>query len=514
MKKEIVINSTIEETRIAILEDGQLVELFVERPEAERMVGDIYKGKVSRVLPGMQAAFIDIGLEQNGFLHFSDISEATNQFLVEIEEEDEDPSKPAPPRLQQARQVARQVARNLKKNQDIIVQIMKEPIGSKGPRVTSDISIPGRFAVLVPNQNYIGISRKINNPKEKKRLRTIARQALPKNFGIIIRTQAEGKSEKTIMNDINGLLKIWDKIDTQIKAVEAPIMVYKDFGMASSIIRDLFTSDVNRVIIDSRKQMREISSYVKDVAPQLKHKIEYYSNRLPIFEYFKIEDEIIRSMESKVWLRNGAYIVIQQTEAMVAIDVNSGKFIGKRDHESNALKINLEAAREVARQARLRDLGGIIVIDFIDMENNDNRMKLYQELKREFHKDRSITKIEEISRFGIVEMTRQRIRPGVLHTLHEECPQCHGTGLIPSLPTIVAAIERWIQTYRASRGDRRITLRVTSDIFNYLTNGKFSRRLQLMWKYWMKINIIMDNSLGLRAFKFYDRKNERELIGS
>jgi ribonuclease G len=510
MKKEIIINSTIEETRIAILEDGQLVELFMERPEAERTVGDIYKGKVSRVLPGMQAAFIDIGLEQNGFLHFSDVSDATNQFLIEIEEENEEnevSAKSIPRRLQQARQVAR----NLKKNQDIIVQIMKEPIGSKGPRVTSDISIPGRFAVLVPNQNYIGISRKINNLKEKKRLRTIARQVLPKNFGIIIRTQAEGKSEKTIRHDINGLLKIWDKIDTQIKAVEAPVIVYKDFGMASSIIRDLFTPDVDHVFIDSHRQMREISSYIKDVAPQLKHKIEYYARREPIFEHFKIEDEIIRSMESKVWLKNGAYIVIQQTEAMVAIDVNSGKFIGRKDPESNALKINLEAAREVARQARLRDLGGIIVIDFIDMEVSDNRTKLYQELKREFHKDRSITKIEEISRFGIVEMTRQRIRPGVLHTLHEECPQCHGTGLIPSPPTIMAAIERWIQKYRASRGDRRITIRVTNDIFNYLNNGRFSRRLRLMWKYWMKVNVVADETLGLREFKFYDRKNEKEL---
>jgi ribonuclease G len=510
MKKEIIINSTNEETRIAIVEEAQLVELFVERPEAERMVGDIYKGKVSRVLPGMQAAFIDIGLEQNAFLHFSDVSQSTNQFLIDIAD-DEDETETSPKSNPPQPRAGHQIARNLRRGQDIVVQIMKEPIGSKGPRVTSDISIPGRFVVLVPNQNYIGISRKIGNPREKKRLRTIARQTLPKNFGTIIRTQAEEKSEKTISHDINGLLRIWNKIDSQLKEVEAPAIVYKDFGMASSIIRDLFTPDVNRVVIDSRKQMREISSYIKDVAPQLKHKIEYYSDRLPIFEHFKIEDEILRSMESRVWLKNGAYIIIQQTEAMVAIDVNSGKFIGKRDHESNALKINLEAAREIARQARLRDLGGIIVIDFIDMENGENRMKVYQELKREFHKDRSITKIEEISRFGIVEMTRQRIRPGVLHTLHEECPQCHGIGLIPSLPTVVAAIERWIQKYRASRGDRRVTIRASNEIFNYLMQGRFSRRLQLMWKYWMKINVVKEDSLGMREFKFYDRKNEREI---
>jgi ribonuclease G len=299
MKKEIIINATNEETRIAIREDEELVELFVEKPEAQRMVGDIYLGKVSRVLPGMQAAFIDIGHEQNAFLHFSDVSEATNQFLVDFEEDDAEDNVPANDQIFDA-------AKDLKHGNDIVVQIMKEPIGSKGSRVTSQISIPGRYAVLVPNQSYIGVSRKIQNFKEKKRLKSIARQTLPKNFGLIIRTQAEEKPDKLLITDIKGLLKLWEKINKRIKDAQAPANVFKDMGMASSIIRDLFTPDLDRVVIDSRKLMGEIISYVKEVTPKLKHKIEYYKSKAPIFEKFNIEKQISRSMDSRVWLKNGA----------------------------------------------------------------------------------------------------------------------------------------------------------------------------------------------------------------
>ena len=502
MNKEIIINSTNEETRIAILEDEHLMELFVERPEAQRMVGDIYKGKVSRVLPGMQAAFISIGLEQNAFLHFSDVSESTGQFLIDLEEDSEGANN---------KHDMFDAARDLKKGQDIVVQIMKEPIGQKGSRVTSQISIPGRFCVLIPNQKYIGVSRKISNFKEKKRLKNIARQALPPNFGLIVRTQAEGKTDKVISNDINGLLKIWGKIHEKIQKVKAPSQVYKDMGMASSIIRDLFTPDVTRVIVDSRKLMREISAYVREVAPQLKHKIEYYGNKTPIFEQYSIEDEINRSLESKVWIKGGSYLIIQQTEALVAIDVNSGKFIGKKDHESNSLKINLAACREIARQVRLRDMGGLIVIDFIDMLSNENKMKVYKELRKEFQKDRSITKIEELSRFGLIEMTRQRVRPSVIYSIHEDCPQCGGSGLIPSPSTLVSKIERWIQKYQAGNGDRRITIRVAPEIYSYVMSGKFSRRLQLMWKYWIKLKFVKDEMIPSREFKVFDRNNKTEI---
>jgi ribonuclease G len=521
MTKEIIINSTNEETRIAIREEGVLMELFVEKPDTQRMVGDIYKGKVSRVLPGMQAAFIGIGHEQNAFLHFSDVADNTNQFLLDADDDDDDeqekPEQAPAPKNNRRNQRGRSnrsgfnPATDLKKNQDIMVQIMKEPIGTKGSRVTSQISVPGRFAVLLPNQSYIGVSRKISNFKEKRRLKAMAKNILPENFGLIVRTVAEGKSDKELVNDIKGLLKIWQNVEEKMRSVEAPSILYKDMGMASSVIRDLFTADISRVVVDSRKLWREISSYVKDVAPQLKHKIEYYRDKTPIFDKFGIEEEINKSMDDRVWMKNGAYIIIQQTEAMISIDVNSGKFIGRKDHESNSLKINLEAAREIARQARLRDIGGLIVIDFIDVLQEENKRKIYQELRREFAKDRAISKIEEMSRFGLIEMTRQRIRPSVLHSIHEDCPMCKGTGLVPSLTTLVAHMERWIQRYRAGRGDRRISIRVNEELFRYMNDGRFSRRIQLMWKYWMKIRFERDDSLGNREFKVYDRHNKNEL---
>jgi ribonuclease G len=501
MKKEIVINATNEETRIAIVEDSKLVELFVERPDYERMVGDIYKGKVSRVLPGMQAAFIDIGHEQNAFLHFSDISSSYQDYFIDYEETKENKGK----------RKKFIVEKNLKKGQDILVQIIKEPISTKGCRVTAEVSLPGRFVVLIPNNNQIGISRKISNQSERRRLKEIAQKILPKNFGVIIRTVAESKSDKEIKKDLNKLLTIWQKLDKKIKGEEAPVLIYKDMAMASSIIRDLFTIDVDKVVVDSRKLMREIQQYVKYVAPQLVHKVQYYKDKEPIFDHYNIEKEIEKLTGNRAWMKNGGYIIVQQTEALVSIDVNSGKFIGREDHESNSFKINMEAAREIARQARLRDLGGLIVIDFIDMVDESNKKKVYMELKKEFSKDRSITKIENISRFGLIEMTRQRVRPSVIHTINDTCPVCDGTGLVPTLNTVVSNIERWIQRYRSKRLDRRITIRTTPEVYSYMKNGRYNRLLKLMWKYWIKIKLVKDEKLSIGTFEVYDRKNEKAI---
>lgn len=506
MTKDIIINSTNEETRIVLREDNKVVELFIEAPEHERMVGDIYKGKVSRVLPGMQAAFINIGQEQNAFLHFSDVSPAYQEFFKK-----EDKNKNNSNRTNKRRRYEFEVERELKKGQDILVQIVKEPISTKGCRVTSEITVPGRFVVLIPNHKHIGISRKIYDNKERKRLKEVARQIIPQNFGLIIRTVAEGKSDKELKKDINDLLATWRNMEGKINSYEAPSMIYKDMSMASSIIRDLFTSDINQVWVDSRKMMVEISAYVKYVAPHLVHKINYYKGKEPIFDHFGVEAEIDKMLESKVWLKNGGYIVIHPTEALVSIDVNSGKFIGKKDHESNSLKINLEAAREIARQARLRDLGGLIVIDFIDVLEAENKRKIFLELKKEFAKDRAITKIEDMSRFGLIEMTRQRVRPEVILSLYQDCPKCSGSGLVPTIATTVSQIERWIQRYRSSKGDRRISLHVTPDIYNYLTKGRYNKRLRLMWKYWMKINLVKDQNLDIGEFKVFDHKDKNSI---
>lgn len=506
MNKEIIINSTNEETRLVIREDNKVVELFIEAPEHERMVGDIYKGKVSRVLPGMQAAFIDIGHDQNAFLHFSDINPRYKEYFSKDNREEKQDVKG------KKHYHEFNAEKDMKKGDNILVQIVKEPISTKGCRVTGEVTVPGRFVVLIPNHRHIGVSRKIFSHKERKRLKDIARQILPNDFGMIIRTVAEGKSDKDLKKDMNDLLAAWNNMEPKILSNHAPALIYKDMSMASSIIRDIFTSDITQVYVDSRKMMREISSYVKDVAPHLVHKISYYSGKIPIFDHFEVETEIENMIEPKVWFSNGGYIIVHPTEAMVSIDVNSGKFIGKKDHESNSLKVNLEAAREIARQARLRDLGGLIVIDFIDVLEEENKKKIFLELRKEFAKDRSITKIEPMSRFGLIEMTRQRVRPEVILSIYEPCPKCDGSGLVPNIATTVSRIERWIQRYRSTKGDRRITIHVTPDVYEYMNTGHFNKRLRLMWKYWMKIVLVRDKQLDIGEFKIFDIKDKKAIL--
>jgi ribonuclease G len=502
MKKEIIINSTNEDTRIAILENNRLVEIFVERPDNERMVGDIYKGRVRRVVRGMQAAFIDIGFEQDAFLHFSDMGAEVNQLFADIDEdtvsEDKKDSDVDPADL-------------LRNGQEIAVQIIKEPISTKGPRVTTELTQPGRFLVLVPNQDRVGVSRKISSFKERKRLRHICRKIRPKNFGIIVRTVAEGKDEEALQQDLRKLLRTWNKVQNQIKKSRPPRLIYKDLGMASSVIRDLFTSDVKRVIVDSRKMHREITRYLKEVGSELLGRLEYFKSRDPIFDVYKVENELKRSLERKVWMRNGGYIIIEHTEAMSAIDVNSGRYFGKKDHERNSLKINLEAAREIARQLRLRDIGGLIVIDFIDMEMDENKSRVLNALRKEFSYDRSITRISEISRFGLIEMTRQRIRPSLIYNINEPCILCDGTGLIPTKGTVLANIERVIRRYIAKDLERRIIIRTHPDMVEYLNNKRLSRRRRLMWKYWIKIETESDSGLKPYEFRVLQKKTRKDI---
>jgi ribonuclease G len=484
MKKDIIINSTNEDTRIALLENGKLVELFVERPDNERMVGDIYKGRVRKVVKGMQAAFIDIGFPQDGFLHFSDMGVNVNQLFADIEEEN----------LESGGKSKNDVEpwELLRNWQEITVQIVKEPISSKGPRVSTELTLPGRFLVLVPNQHRVGVSRKISSGQERKRLRQVVRKLLPKNFGLIVRTVATGKPEEVIKQDLEKLLTEWNKIQQKIHTIKPPMLLFQDLGMASSVIRDLFTSDVQRVIVDSRKMHREISRYLKEAGSDLLERLEYFKSGKPIFDVFNIEEEIQRSLEKKVWMKNGGYVIIEHTEALTVVDVNSGRYFGKRDHEKNSLKINLEAAREIARQLRLRDVGGLIVIDFIDMEEENNKKRVLNELLKEFARDRAANKIEGLSRFCIVEMTRQRIRPSLIYNITEPCSVCEGTGLVPTRGTILANIERAIRRYVSSKLDRRVILEIHPEMIDYLDNKKMGRRFRLMWKYWIKI-ILREN---------------------
>lgn len=520
MYKEIIINSTNEDTRIAIMESSKLVEIFVERPDHERMVGDIYKGKVRKVVKGMQAAFIDIGFPQDGFLHFSDMGDNMNQLFVDAVQDA--PEKNGSERSngkengggrRRGRRGSGGVdpSEMLRNGQEITVQIVKEPISNKGPRVSTELTIPGRFLVLVPNQQRIGVSRKISSSKERRRLRTLVRKMLPENFGLIVRTVAADKPSKLIEQDLSKLLKQWEEIQSSMNDAEPYTLLFQDLGMASSVIRDLFTEDVKRVVVDSRKMYREITRYLKYVGSSLLERVEYYKGKKPVFDVYKIEDEIQRSLQKKVWMDNGGYVIVEHTEALTVVDVNSGRYFGRKDHEKNSLKINLEAAREIARQMRLRDVGGLIVIDFIDMEDSSNKRKVQSELQREFSRDRAVSKIEPISRFGLIEMTRQRIRPSLIYNIAKSCPTCEGSGLIWTEGTVMANIERAIRRYVASRLDRRVIVQVHPDMIEYLDNKKSGRRFKLMWKYWVRIIAETDETLLPHEFRLLTKRNRKDV---
>jgi len=505
MKKEIFINESSGETRIAILEDSHLVEFYVEKPENERMVGNIYKGEVENIINGMQAAFVDIGHDTNAFLPFNEIEDNNYPFPGMLDVADDDESNGRPKRRRNAPHPA------LKSGEDIIVQVIKEPYRGKGPRVTTSISLPGRFMVLLPYADHVGVSRKIHNRNEKRRLKRIGYEIKPENYGIIVRTVAEGKSKEELQGDIDYLINTWKKVEGKIKKGYSPCIVYKDMEMASSIIRDVFTSDVDRVVVDNKKMYKELLGYIKTTSPQLVNKIHQYTGHIPIFEKYGIDREIEKSMNRKVWLKSGGHLVIEHTEAMVTIDVNSGKFIGKKDHEHNSLRINLEAAREIARQLRLRDIGGLIVVDFIDMQEERNRSRVYNEMKKEIRKDRAKIALTSISDFGLMEMTRQRVRLSLLLSTSEECPVCKGTGRVPSKESMVTKIESWIKRFKSQCNERRLILRVHPTISGYLTEGTRSIIRRLMWQHIMKIDVQPDESINIDEFRFISKKRKEDI---
>ncbi|MBS1271556.1 MAG: Ribonuclease G [Candidatus Marinimicrobia bacterium] len=506
MRKEIFINESSGETRIAILEDSQLVEFYVEKPENERMVGNIYKGQVENVINGMQAAFVDIGHETNAFLPFSEVEDNNSPFPGMLDAPDDEESNG------NFRSNRRNKAHpGLKSGEDIIVQVIKEPYRGKGPRVTTAVSIPGRFMVLLPYADHVGVSRKIHKRKEKRRLKRIGYEIKPENYGLIVRTVADGKSKEELQSDIDYLISTWRKIESNIKKGKAPCIVYKDMEMASSIIRDVFTSDVDRVICDDKKLYKKLNSYLKSTTPQLEDKLHRYDGRDPIFDKYNIDKEIEKSLNRKVWLNSGGHLVIEHTEAMVTIDVNSGKFIGRKNHEQNSLKINLEAAREIARQLRLRDIGGLIVVDFIDLKDDKNKKKLYDEMKKETKKDRAKIAMAPVSEFGLMEMTRQRVRLSLLLSTSEECPVCRGTGRVLSKESMVTKIESWIKRFKSECNERRLILKVHPTISDYLTEGTKSIIRRLMWHHIMKIDVQPDEAINIDDFRFISKKQKQDV---
>lgn len=506
MKKEIIVNSTQYESRVALLEDGKLVELLVKGSEEQRIVGNIFKGKIKTVLPGMQAAFVDIGMEKAAFLHSSDVGKMSEGSRFDVDEDEEAPAEI----IRKTRRAGIETV--LKEGQEILVQVIKEPISTKGPRISTEVSIAGRYVVLVPDDHAVRVSKKIGDWSEKKRLRSIIRDLRPEGFGLIVRTEAEGRSEADFKADIKRLLKFWTQLKKRADKMEAPALLHQEMGMITGIIRDIYSDDVQSLVVDNRSVYREIVSFVREIAPALKGRVKLYKDKTPIFDYYNIEQDIERMIERKVWIKKGAYLIIDQTEAMVTIDVNTGRFVGRKDQESTILRTNLDAAREVARQIRLRDIGGLIVIDFIDMYSRDNRRKLYDEYCSHLKNDRAKRAVSPVSDFGLIEMTRERIRPSLMTALSDPCPHCNGLGRVLSRQTMSTKVERWFQRAKASGNYNRFNLIVNPDLAEYLTDGNGGNRVaKLSNVYRFHINLVRDTTISLQDFIVTDMETNEDL---
>jgi ribonuclease G len=511
VKKSIVINADAYETRIAILEEGELVELLVERAEQRRHVGDIYKGRVNAVLPGMQSAFVDLGLPKTGFLHASDLAENLSALedLSDVEENGD--------RHRRRRAPVPKIEDHLKKGDEILVQITKESIGTKGPRVTQQLSLPGRYCVLMPGVDHVGVSRRIEDRAERQRIKAIIHDLKPKTVGLIARTAGEGKNESDFQADVKHLTKLWAKVDRKATSSRAPALVHRELEMTAGLIRDLFTDEVDEVIIDDRDSFSEIQAYLKAVAPELRDRVKLHKDNEPIFDHYDIEPQIEKTFERKVWLKKGGYICIDHAEALVAIDVNTGRFTGKKNQEETIFRTNMEAAHEIPRQLRLRDIGGIIVIDFIDMESESNKRAVLEELRKELRADRARTKAFAVSDLGLVEMTRQRERSSLLHYYTEDCPHCGGLGKVPSHETMLVKLERVMRRVTSMGGEKRIIVKVSPEVALYFVEQEARRFTELEKRFKLQIDLKDDPQLKRGEMKVFTHKKQeltKQVVGA
>ncbi len=504
MKNQIIIHSSGNQNRIALIEQGELAQLFIESEENQRTVGNIYVARVHKVMSGIRAAFIDMGTPKDAFLHFSDAGDHLDSYIRMLNGKNAIPSSLDGEinNKENMSNVQKQLlaGKVLKNGQKLLVQIVKEPIGSKGPRVSTDITIAGRFLVLIPMGDYIAVSKRISNYKERRRLKSILGKMLPDGFGVIVRTVAQNQDAQAIEDDLRTVLKKWELIVDRVDSAKPPSLLYKDLDMTESLIRDLFAKNYDRVLIDDQKMYRQIKSYVSQIAPHMVPNVELYNRKQHIFDYMKISEDVNSIFSPRVRLKMGGYLIFEQTEAMYVVDVNSGPYAAKERQEDNSLKTNLEAAREIAKQLRLRDIGGIIVVDFIDLKDDKNRKKIYDELKKEFRKDPAKTNIIGMSDFGLVQITRQRIRPSVVNSVSKVCPMCGGSGSVVSQNTILTDIESWISKFKHNTKYRALDLYVNPYLKSYLTKGLFSRRWKWMTRFGLKITIIGDEKTSLNEF--------------
>ncbi len=473
--KKIIINETVHEKRVALVEDGNITELFIERRGGNDRTGNIYKGRVQRVLPGMQAAFVDIGLNQAAFLYVNDVIKENivefeeifnNNHYVNVLEYGLD--QPDSGRMDEDQKRVVKIEDLITEGQELLVQVAKTPIGTKGARITTHISLPGRFLVLMPSSSHIGISRRIEDESERQRLKQIITELRNDDLGYIVRTAAEGVVAEKISQEMEFLKNLWETIKKRYHSAPTPSLVHQELNVCLKAVRDLLIHDAEKVIIDSKRGLNSILEFLDTFMPGLKSAVELYEGSEPIFDAFNLEGDISRALKKKVWLKSGGYIVIEQTEALVAIDVNTGRYVGKHNLEETILKTNLEAVKEIAYQIRLRDIGGIIIIDFIDMEKKANQDKVFSALNEAFGKDRSKTHILPMSEMGLVQMTRKRIRQPLNRQLCEPCFYCEGEGYLLSKKSICYNIFREIVRNGRDMLGNQLTLKVNPRVADYL----------------------------------------------
>ena len=494
MKKEIYISKGVGETRIAVKENGKLAELHVDKQSQVKTVGNIYKGIVENVIPGMQAAFVNIGQDVNAFLPFSEISDS--ELIVEKNKKTQN---------------SKEVDVLLQPGQEIIVQVIKEPFDKKGARVTTDLSIAGRFIVLIPKSKYIGVSKKMRDKYERRRLKKIAMEIKKPGLGMILRTVAEGKTDSQIENDYKSLIKKYNDLLYKAEKNKAPKLFHNDLKVTSSVLRDLISEKVEKIIVDSKEDYKKIQKMIKEDALDIGDALEHYRKREPLFKESGINNSMMKLLRKKAWLKSGAYLIIERTEAMVVVDVNSGKFVGKKGHEENSLKINLEAAKEICAQLRLRHLSGLILIDFIDMVKPENRKKVFLEMKKELRKDRAKVAVSEISEFGILEMTRERTGLSIIDSLTDCCEVCNGNGRIISKDTLLTRIDYWLRDYKKQNKDLRLKLFLHPELSDYLKKEKTRDYIRLMWKNFIYLKVINDDTMNKNQFRFTKMSDSKDI---
>jgi ribonuclease E len=478
-----------EESRIAILEDGILEELYIERFSREQVAGNVYKGRIVNIEPSIEAAFVNIGISRNGFLHVSDVK--TNRSCNNGDQSDNTGST-------ETKENRSRIKSLIRPDQEILVQIIKEGIGNKGPSLTTNISIPGRFLVLTPESTRIGVSRKIIDENERARLKQIIEELKPPpNLGLIVRTAGEHQTKRELLRDFNYLRRLWKVIENKEKKAEVPSAIYQESDLVIRTIRDIFSTDINEIIIDSEAVFKKIRYFLRLIMPSCVKKLKFYNDHEPLFHKYNIEREIEKINKREVRLSRGGSIVIEQTEALVAIDVNSGKYREESDPEKTALKTNLKAAKEIARQVRLRDIGGVIIVDFIDMKEEKHMRAVEKTLEASLKRDRARKKMLKISRFGIIEMTRQRIRPSLKSVIYESCKNCGGTGETETLESTCLSLMRQIKSMVNNPQIKKIEITASDAVAGYLLNKKRQKLTELEEKF--SKDIIINGIIGQKT---------------